>query len=501
PISLSKSSKMSTGQLPKSVKVRSTCNACQQAKIRCSHEKPSCRRCQKHKIDCIYSVSRRLGRPAKKTDPRSTISDQDGGSPSPIEGISDEKRTQKQTRKRYQSSKSKTMGSISKCGNASQDIPIGDNTQMPILMEMNSSGVSEGLEMDLPPESWLQELMSTHINDAVSTTTSSLVYGDVSWDAPFELFPESFKHHGPIDGYQSGDEYLSVPIIPESATETSTSQDLNVFPSSARNEMIETSILQDTNTSPWAWSSNARQELQSSSDCQMLDVMPSLSVASDQLDPSARFQSSEDSNDDDMYSPENSEIDPLPVEPPGYHCGCFKQGASELVESGLRTGRSRFSSLDSILVCQRELQNQAEVILQCRFCPQSEARANMLMIIMVTIDSFVTALEAISSAGACVDEERSPLGKGQNELGSGFQSYIEALPLLVGGFVVPVEEKARFIRHVLQARLSMLLLTIRRIRVCTQQVLAITPSRGRLMMMGETDRRLQLVIMKISMVG
>lgn len=55
--------------LPRSVKVRSTCNACQQAKIRCSHEKPSCRRCQKHNIDCVYSVSRRLGRPAKKKDP------------------------------------------------------------------------------------------------------------------------------------------------------------------------------------------------------------------------------------------------------------------------------------------------------------------------------------------------------------------------------------------------------------------------------------------------
>ena len=62
--------KASTGQLPKSVKVRSTCNACQQAKIRCSHEKPSCRRCQKHKIECIYSISRRLGRPAKKKENR-----------------------------------------------------------------------------------------------------------------------------------------------------------------------------------------------------------------------------------------------------------------------------------------------------------------------------------------------------------------------------------------------------------------------------------------------
>lgn len=55
-------------KLPKSVKVRSTCNACQQAKIRCSHERPSCKRCQKHNISCVYSISRRLGRPAKKRD-------------------------------------------------------------------------------------------------------------------------------------------------------------------------------------------------------------------------------------------------------------------------------------------------------------------------------------------------------------------------------------------------------------------------------------------------
>ncbi|KAF4220663.1 hypothetical protein CNMCM8980_001618 [Aspergillus fumigatiaffinis] len=63
-----KQSKASPDRLPKSVKVRSTCNACQQAKIRCSHEKPSCRRCLKHNIECIYSMSRRLGRPAKRRE-------------------------------------------------------------------------------------------------------------------------------------------------------------------------------------------------------------------------------------------------------------------------------------------------------------------------------------------------------------------------------------------------------------------------------------------------
>lgn len=74
---------LSPDKLPKSVKVRSTCNACQQAKIRCSHERPSCKRCQKHNIDCVYSISRRLGRPAKKRDPNLDPSTGQGGSDGP----------------------------------------------------------------------------------------------------------------------------------------------------------------------------------------------------------------------------------------------------------------------------------------------------------------------------------------------------------------------------------------------------------------------------------
>jgi hypothetical protein len=84
------------GQLPKSVKVRSTCNACQQAKIRCSHEKPSCRRCQKHKIECIYSVSRRLGRPAKKKDQKVSSESQ---SQSPVLELTDPSESEKKPRK------------------------------------------------------------------------------------------------------------------------------------------------------------------------------------------------------------------------------------------------------------------------------------------------------------------------------------------------------------------------------------------------------------------
>lgn len=44
-------------------RIRSTCDACLDAKVRCSRDRPSCRRCQQHGRECVYSLKRRLGRP------------------------------------------------------------------------------------------------------------------------------------------------------------------------------------------------------------------------------------------------------------------------------------------------------------------------------------------------------------------------------------------------------------------------------------------------------
>jgi hypothetical protein len=55
----------SNGQLLPNQKMRTTCNACQQAKIRCSHTYP-CERCESHGYECVYSISQPLGRPAKR---------------------------------------------------------------------------------------------------------------------------------------------------------------------------------------------------------------------------------------------------------------------------------------------------------------------------------------------------------------------------------------------------------------------------------------------------
>jgi hypothetical protein len=64
-----KRSPQSNGQLLPNQKMRTTCNACQQAKIRCSHTYP-CERCESHGYECVYSISQPLGRPAKRKTTR-----------------------------------------------------------------------------------------------------------------------------------------------------------------------------------------------------------------------------------------------------------------------------------------------------------------------------------------------------------------------------------------------------------------------------------------------
>ena len=125
--------------LPKSVKVRSTCNACQQAKIRCSHEKPSCRRCQKHNIECIYSMSRRLGRPAKKKDPVSQ-GDQpykcaDGG------------RSQKRVKTTREKRRESSDGSVTSkpLEESVDDISIEDSLQTPLFADVVDTSNFSGL--------------------------------------------------------------------------------------------------------------------------------------------------------------------------------------------------------------------------------------------------------------------------------------------------------------------------------------------------------------------
>jgi hypothetical protein len=194
-------------------------------------------------------------------------------------------------------------------------------------------------------------------------------------------------------------------------------------------------------------------------------------------------------------------------------CHCYEQAIRELIRVDNCASRATQSSIDIILTCQRGLQQLVDTVLQCSVC--SQTRANLLMVVVVGIDSLLSTLEASTSAvkgrafdplsdddmGAAFD---CPIGNERryssaSAATTGFEAQDESCPLLVGSFRIPPDYKYCFIKQLLHTRLSGLLAAIRRIRFCTQQILATPSSRGRLIMMMETDRRLQLIMMRIKM--
>ncbi|KAK4464790.1 hypothetical protein QBC42DRAFT_317632 [Cladorrhinum samala] len=54
-------------------KLRSSCNSCGSAKVRCDRQHPQCRRCASNGLECIYELSRRFGRPPRRRTPVKTI--------------------------------------------------------------------------------------------------------------------------------------------------------------------------------------------------------------------------------------------------------------------------------------------------------------------------------------------------------------------------------------------------------------------------------------------
>jgi len=275
--------------------------------------------------------------------------------------------------------------------------------------------------------------------------------------------------------------------------------DFNLFQHAISNEQLESPFMAEPSVASWAYGSNTGLGGHILPDSWTVNRAPPTSFL---IDPVKDFP--EASHESEDLSPGTPGITSALNQTPSLGCSCYKQAIGELLRSGIRRDTSGISSIDSVLAFQKELLLQTEAILQCKMCSQSEAQANMLMVIIVTIDSLLTSLDAAATSTKARNQDEVPAmrtqegQRDQKAIGS-FKSHIDACPLLVGGFQVPREEKLCFVRQIMQARLSMLMIMIRRIRVCMQQHLASALSRGRLLMIMETDRRLQLIMMKVKM--
>ncbi len=79
-----------TGRPKKPSTLRQTCDSCSEAKVKCDKGNPRCGRCDRLSYECIYSPTRRIGRPRPRS-PRSQDGGGNGGRPARDAGaVSDE---------------------------------------------------------------------------------------------------------------------------------------------------------------------------------------------------------------------------------------------------------------------------------------------------------------------------------------------------------------------------------------------------------------------------
>ncbi|KAL6236131.1 hypothetical protein BDW75DRAFT_250319 [Aspergillus navahoensis] len=485
----------SPDKLPKSVKIRQTCNACQQAKIRCGHERPSCKRCQKHNIDCIYSISRRLGRPAKKRDPHL---DSTGHNDGPLH---------KKARGLKKKVKEEPMAGFNGSDLAldGDDKPLFDtltfeqghiddmsvesaSLQTPTLMDIvTAAPFSVSDNLDTVTDSWLHEFMSNPFTDQTQTCGFTDPFendGKVNDRTPMDLAV-------PSEGFSdSTSEVLDPP--------SSSSYHSGVNSCLANGDTLSNSTQALLQGSP-VYPDYPKQEAYSWS-------QPLPSLGRDFAESSGFFPQVNTKRPHDYGFPEEDFKRNFNSCTSTFPCQSHKQAVQDLNACAIQS--SPTIAIDSILTRQRMLQQLIDTILQCRGC--SRIRVDFLMVVILSIDGLITGLDTITSPENDVVERLfsdyfGPLAQ-EYRVDSGLaaqlrrskggsvhlRTQLDACPLIIGGFCVPSEEKFAFVKRVLKRRLEGLHRTVRRILAYTQEFL--TPSVGRVLVMKETYERLQLIM-------
>ncbi|PKY07221.1 hypothetical protein P168DRAFT_315735 [Aspergillus campestris IBT 28561] len=517
--------KLSPDPQTKSVKRRSTCNACQQAKIRCSHDKPSCRRCQKNNFECVYSMSRRLGRPAKKRDGLQSLMDQQPGERGRHQPIKRIRYPKKKKVKEEQSQEKLSEDSFLDDGASItfDKIPFDDGAFG--TLSGDDAGLQRSLmegdrepsfvvpePIDFSSDTWLQDFAPHPIPDSTQEPSLLDTFGVSSpkLDITFATFSAGLKDLAtPVRNYQDtpSDAQGQPPVgyyapqagflSPSEGPSQGANGPLSVYPENVERDLFE-----------WSQSLSSSMENLSSRHAMATDytgVLGHGKIPARQGEYTS-FTSEEMKNS----------AGPFDAIPRQNQCQCHEQTIGELMRVNMCASRTGPSiTIDSVLNCQRRLQQLSDTILQCAVC--SKTRVNLLMVVVVSIDSLITTLEAIISVesgrleGLFPEYSEQLLTSYRQDISTStdsrrfkagafhFKAHIDSCPLVVGGFCVPSDEKFFFVKQVLHTRLSGLLAIVRRIRSCTQELLAISASRGRLIMMMETDRRLQLIMMKMKM--
>ncbi|RDH27252.1 hypothetical protein BDQ94DRAFT_185062 [Aspergillus welwitschiae] len=490
--------------LPKSVKVRSTCNACQQAKIRCSHEKPACRRCQKHNIDCVYSISRRLGRPAKKKD---------------ADDESDYRRDRefldgpsKQDSRARNCSRNSHGNNNSSSNSRKRRMKLEDEQETVLddtLLLLDKAGGSQSL---LDPVGAIDPVSSLPGDCFLDGATPTALFADSGFDLFSDSWVQEFIANPPVDLAPEG---LLLDSIVSSVKPESTGGRTPVDP-----KHISRGFIQDTPLITPTTLDNKIGIMDAPSEAKYLIEDPlAWSLPFSAMDNFPTRQTATETNAfaqakmtkrPYLYGLPAGEMMPVSavLAPHAYQFQCHEytiQESFRQMSIAIRMGP--YMSIDHILHCQRMLLNVSDTILKCCVC--CITKKDILMVVVVNIDSLMTNLEAITTGEAghtqrllyngyhehmlpdCKQDVPGNMARRYRSGGLHFRSQIDACPLVVGKFCVQSGDKFFCILQILYSQLSDLLSTVKRINLYTQE------SSARISLTRETERRLEEVMLQM----
>ncbi|KAJ5475354.1 hypothetical protein N7539_008420 [Penicillium diatomitis] len=494
-------------QLPTNVKVRSTCNACQQAKIRCGHERPACRRCEKHRIECVYSVSRRLGRPAKNKSPRAehgtsghcSASESVDSARSASEKPRESKNCKRQT-DQVREKQSKGKRKPREKQQAGKELMQNGQVSFFVQCQKDLLGLKSE-QSDAKPS---QGRLSTDSRDPWDFPGAQ-----ITLNKPAINLPDAYASNivGTMFHPQSGRaSTCSMESISMSMYSSSLDADLCVTPQLLAYDVLYRVQNAERMHTPWIPGSKLDDnlpgpgmELWTSNVDQSSPYLPHV--------PEQPFQG--------LLSPSAS--DACASQSPGkilsnsqgkdsfLECDCAHRVLGLLVDSIIHSRVETKIKVHAQITRRQEVLNLADTLLRCPCCPSKDSWANLLMTVMITIDNLIDAVAVnpearatgVGSDGSFIDRGDglvSSITSQSNGSAAGEVKFYDSPCQPAGLGTMSPEEDLGWVQHVLKDQFSMLLITARRICVCLQQNMTAQLADGWELMITDIDRRLQSVV-------
>ncbi|KAJ5926104.1 hypothetical protein N7516_007877 [Penicillium verrucosum] len=368
--SSTKRSPQSNGQLLPNQKMRTTCNACQQAKIRCSHTYP-CDRCEGHGYECVYSISQPLGRPAKRKTTR----------PAAAGAVVKARRGEVEVVDRP------TQRSAGEGTEANPSSEGAEGAQGPESgpESNNSIGLGAGTEVT-PPEEDSQWPSFTALFSEVPENNTN---GEGVQDQDVVSANEAYTHHvdpgfadtilassfGGTDGFGS----FGGPRFPEPRVDYTTQchapQIASIHTSAPGTQAG--SLFRGGAIYPFSLAPNAIQVSGTVQDPARIMELPSNEIWDEPME----------TDSSQSLEPREIDFETIPEDASSLHCNCYDQAFSEVVRPDEAKGSN------SVLLHLERVQQQGVVILQCPACCASNARVNILTLLVMAIENAARALK------------------------------------------------------------------------------------------------------------